>query len=48
MTAIKSPCNGLVKCPWDESGLTGSVVNHIETVLMSSPPDKQFPLLLIE
>jgi hypothetical protein len=48
MTAIKSPYNGLVKCPQDEIGLTGSGVNHKETALLSSSLDKQFPLLFFE
>jgi len=33
MTAMKSPCNGLVECPWDEKGRTGIQLNNKETLL---------------
>jgi len=39
MTAIKSPCNGLVICPWDEDELTVILVNNKETLLLSTPHD---------
>jgi len=45
MTAIKSPYDGLVKCPRDVIGRTGSEVNHKESALLSSSPDRQIPLL---
>jgi len=41
MTAIKSPCNGLVVCPWDENGRTEILVNNKVTVLQSTPHDNQ-------
>ena len=44
MTAIKSPYDGLVKRPRDVIGPTGSEVNHKESALLSSSPDRQISL----
>ena len=48
MTAIISPYNGLVKCPWDVIGLTGYEVTLKELALLSHPLDTQIPLLYFE